>query len=236
MRYLSLSSWKRQLLLSVGVAIIYYGAARLGLLLAFEKTNASPVWPPSGIAFAAVLLLGYRVWPGIMLGALFANVMVFLANQASGIPSIFVVSFFIAIGNTLEAVSGAFLLHRFIGSYNPLDRAHEVFRFVAVALLMCLVSAIVGPTSLGLFGIVPWAAYGTIWFTWWIGDVAGVLILTPMLLAWWRRSRIRWAPRWLAETTLLFLVLFIVGQTIFSGWFSKSIIHSQAYVLIPFLL
>ena len=63
----SLTSLAKELAQVLVVAAVYYGAARLGLLLAFEKTNASPVWPPSGIAFAAVLLLGYRIWPGIML-------------------------------------------------------------------------------------------------------------------------------------------------------------------------
>src|SRR5881396_320491 len=56
-----------------GAAVLYYAAARLSLHLAFENTNASPVWPPSGIALALVLLLGYRVWPGILLGAFLAN-------------------------------------------------------------------------------------------------------------------------------------------------------------------
>jgi len=78
----SLVSWAIEVLI---VAILYYGAARLGLTLAFESTNASPVWPPSGIALVAALLLGYRVWPGIMLGAFLANVVVFIANHAADV-------------------------------------------------------------------------------------------------------------------------------------------------------
>jgi integral membrane sensor domain MASE1 len=113
----------KRLIEIVVIAIIYYGAARLGLLLAFQNTNASPVWPPSGIAFAAILLLGYRVWPGVMIGAFLANFVVFLANKPADIGPIIAVSSFIAMGNTLEAVSGAFLLHRFIGSRNPFDRS-----------------------------------------------------------------------------------------------------------------
>src|SRR5712664_2350219 len=74
------SRWALEILI---VALLYYGGASLGLRLAFEKTNASPVWPSSGIALAAVLLLGYWVWPGIMLGAFLANVVGFLAHHAA---------------------------------------------------------------------------------------------------------------------------------------------------------
>src|SRR3989442_445238 len=102
-------SWAIEVLV---VAILYYAAARLGLLLAFEKTNASPVWPPAGIAFAAVLLRGYRVWPGIMLGAFLANGVVFLGNHAAHVFAIVAVSSGIGIGNTLAAALGRALLDR----------------------------------------------------------------------------------------------------------------------------
>ena len=76
--------WARTSLLITCVSGAYYGSAHLGLLLAFQQTNASPVWPPSGIAFAAVLVFGYRVWPGVTIGAFLANLVVFLGNQATG--------------------------------------------------------------------------------------------------------------------------------------------------------
>ena len=107
-------SWAIEVLV---VAILYYAAARLGLRLAFEKTNASPVWPPSGIAFAAVLLRGYRVWPGIMLGAFLANVVVFIGNHAADVFTIVAVSSVIGLGNTLEAIVGRALLGRLIGPF-----------------------------------------------------------------------------------------------------------------------
>src|ERR1700756_5049434 len=150
----------------IATAIIYYGAARLSLLLAFENTNASAVWPPSGIALAMILIVGYRIWTGIMIGAFIANVVVFLSNRSADIGSIVAVSFFIGIGNTLESVCGAFLIDRFVGSRNPLERSKDVFTFVLIALVMCLVSSIIGPTSLCLAGMVHWGLYRTVWFTW----------------------------------------------------------------------
>src|SRR5881628_3582179 len=94
----------------LGAAVLYYAAARLGLLLAFEKTNATPVWPPSGIALAAVLMRGHRALAGVYLGAFLANVHVFFANQTAAPATILIVSAFIALGNTLEALTGERLL------------------------------------------------------------------------------------------------------------------------------
>src|SRR5262245_39838357 len=143
----SLPPWATRHLEVVAVAVVYYAAARLSLPLAFEKTNASPVWPPAGIAFAAVLLAGTRVWPGILAGAFLANVHVFLLNQSSDIFTILQVSAFMGIGNTLEAVSGPALLRRFGITGDPLDRLGGVFKFVAAAFLMCLLSSFIGPAG-----------------------------------------------------------------------------------------
>src|SRR2546427_462937 len=163
------------------VAMLCHGAANLSLRLALEKANASPVWPPSGIALAAVLLWGYRIWPGILLGAFLANVVAFFANQAASARTIVVVSSAIGIGNTLEAVVAAFLLHRLVGARSPFYRAQDVFKFTAAALLACCVAPSVGPTSISLAGIAPSPVYGTIWFTWWLGDTTGILLVTPLL-------------------------------------------------------
>lgn len=170
------------------MAAIYYGSAHLGLLLAFEKTNASPVWPPSGTAFAALFVLGCRVWPGVAIGAFLANVVVFLVNQTSGVPEVVALSLWIAIGNTLEAVCGMMLLRRLGAATGPFNRALSVFKFLGTALLMCLVSSTVGTTGLAVFEVAPWVMYSQIWFTWWLGDLAGVLILTPALLSLFERS------------------------------------------------
>ena len=180
--------------------------------LALEKTNASPVWPPSGIALAAVLLLGYRVWPGILLGAFFANVVAFLANQAASALTIAVVSSAIGIGNTLEAVVAAFLLRRWVGARSPFDRAQDVFRFTAAALLACCVAASVGATGIALAGIAPPFVYGTIWLTWWLGDTTGILLVTPLLLTWSARSQQRWEFRKHVEAVLLFVSLVVIGR------------------------
>ncbi len=221
----------------IAIAIIYYGAARLSLLLSFQHTNASPVWPPSGIALAMILLLGYRIWPGIMIGAFVVNVVVFLANKVAGIGSIVAISSSIGVGNTLEAVSGAYLLHRVIGSRNPLNRSQDVFIFVYAALLMSVISSTIGTTSLYLVGIIPGALYRTVWFTWWLGDTVGVLILTPFLWAWFKQPLIRWRLGLVVESTLFLVLLFVVCQIVFGGWVPIVVInYPLAFTIIPFIV
>src|SRR6266481_9862816 len=86
------------------ITIVYFIAGKLGLSLAFLHASASPVWPPTGIALAALLLLGYRVWPAIFVGAFLVN-----ATTVGSIAT----SLGIATGNTVEALCGAWLVNHF---------------------------------------------------------------------------------------------------------------------------
>lgn len=225
------------------VALVYYGAARVGLWLALENTNASPVWPPSGIGLAAVLLLGHRIWPGIFAGAFLGNITVFLQNQtpAADPAALYTASCFIGIGNTLEAVTGAFLLRRFVVSRNPFERARDVFKFSGIAFLACLASSGIGPLTLGLLEIIPWALYRTVGFTWWLGDVVGILVLTPFILILSEGVKNRGTagstPGRAAEFLLLFALLSVVGGAIFGGTSHLGMEHYQlSYLVTPFIL
>ncbi|HEY2704722.1 MAG TPA: EAL domain-containing protein [Candidatus Dormibacteraeota bacterium] len=160
-----------RLLLVLGT---YYLAARLGLLLSFRHTNVSPIWPPSGIAVAALLLLGGRVWPALTLGA-------FLANLTTGLPPL--VAAAIAAGNTLEYVLAAFLLRR-SGVHPSLDRLRDVVALVGLGCALSpLVAATTGTLSLWAGGIAATADLPTIWTLWWLGDGMGILVVTSVLLA-----------------------------------------------------
>src|SRR5262245_52865604 len=88
----------------IAMAVLYFAAAKLGLSLAFDAPQVTAVWPPSGIALAALLLYGFHVWPGVFIGA-------FLANITASEPAL--AAFGIASGNTLEAIAGAWMLQRF---------------------------------------------------------------------------------------------------------------------------
>src|SRR5438105_7882718 len=126
----------------IGVlTLVYFIAGKLGLKLAFLYASASPVWPPAGIALAALLLLGYRVWPAIFVGAFLVNL-----TTAGNILT----SLGIATGNTLEAAIGAWLILRFAGGTRVFDRAYDVFRFALAVALSALVSPSIGLTGLAL--------------------------------------------------------------------------------------
>lgn len=219
------------------VAVVYYAAARLGLLLAFEHTNASPVWPPSGIAFAAMLLCGYRIWPGIFLGAFFSNLIVFLAHFSHEPGTVALVSCAIGIGNTLEAVIGTFLLRRLTAYSNPFLKIADVFKFLVTALLMCSLGASVGTASLLLSKLVPPSLFGVIWYTWWLGDVTSVLIVAPFILRCFMKPFFR--PRFdaLAVFIAVSSVFLLIGGIIFFGGTFESHFVQEVFVyfLIPFV-
>src|SRR5256886_227017 len=163
------------------VAVAYYAAARVGLLAAVAQSVVSSAWPPSGVALAALLLLGLRLWPGIALGA-------FLLNWTAGVSAAGAVG--IATGNTLEAVAGAWLLGRMMDFRPSLERARDVIALVVVgALASTTLSATLGVARLWASGAVAPDALRRLWFVWWSGDALGDLLVAPLLLTWARAAR-----------------------------------------------
>jgi len=195
------------------VAIIYIIAGKIGLNLASLHASASPVWPPAGIALAAILLFGYRMWPAIFAGAFLVN----LTTAGDVVTSIG-----IAIGNTLEALAGAWLVNRFAGGKNVFDRPQGVFKFAIAAALGSVVSPLFGVTSLALDGFADWTKYGAIWVTWWLGDVTGDLIFTPLVLLWGIRWNLAWKKAEAVEVGVLLLLLGLLSAVVFGGWLEVS--------------
>src|SRR2546426_3251859 len=148
---MKLSRWVTYLVIVAVLAAVYLIAAKLGLKLAFVHASATAVWPPTGIALAAFLVFGYRVWPGIFIGAFLANVLT---------EGTVATSLGIAAGNTLEGLTGAYLVNRFAGGRNVFDRPHDILKFAVLAgTISTMVSATVGVTSLSLGGFANWADY-----------------------------------------------------------------------------
>ena len=160
--------------LMLALAAVYYGAAKLGLSLAFTTPSVTAIWPPTGIALAAILLFGFRAWPGIALGA-------FLANAWTDVPLYSTLG--ITAGNTLEALVGAFLLSRFADFRPSLDRVRDVLAlFVLAGVLSTMVSATIGTTSLLIGDEITGGDFGVTWRTWWLGDMGGDLVVATALL------------------------------------------------------
>jgi PAS domain S-box-containing protein len=157
------------------LAALYFATAKLSLILAIPPGYATAVWPPSGLALAAVLLAGNRAWPGIWLGAALANITV----QSSALTAIFIGS-----GNTLEAVVGASLIRHFIGVPRRFGSGEDVFKFVGLVAIASMIAATIGVLSIVATGAIPWADIPAHWRTWWQGDVTGIIIVTPLILLW----------------------------------------------------
>jgi diguanylate cyclase (GGDEF)-like protein len=188
---------------------IYFVSGKLGLMLAYVNVSASAVWPPTGIALAAMLALGHRVWPAILLGAFLVNITT--AGSAA-------TSLGIATGNTLEAIIGAYLVNRFANGRQVFNRAQDVFMFAFLAAMVSTaVSATFGVTTLSLGGFSSWADYGRVWLTWWLGDATGALIVAPVALLWYLDPRPRWNRKQLLEGTLILLAVVSVGLAVFGG-------------------
>ena len=186
----------------------YYGSAKLGLTLAFENGSVTAVWPPTGIALAALVLWGYRMWPGVALGAL-------LANGWTGIPLLAVLG--ITAGNTLEALAGAYLLRR-VADFRPsLERVRDVVALVALGgALSTTISATIGVTTLLAADQISGEQFGSVWRTWWLGDLGGDLIVAPALLVAATHWPFRRAPGGPLEAAGLGVVLVGVSLVVFS--------------------
>ena len=233
------------------IALTYYILARVGLQLEFAGSQATPVWPPSGFAFAALLLWGMRAGGGVFLGALCANITDFFVKAGGGSefieiggllqflsehPVHIAISALIAAGNTLEAVAGWYLVGRFSTGTEYLKSIHGVLVFCATTPVMCAISSTVGVTSLVAGGVLPAALYAPVWFTWWLGDITGILIVTPFVVAWCRIGQYRFDTSTVFASALVLLVLFLFSEMTFNAWFDVLFLQRVAYFLFPILL
>jgi diguanylate cyclase (GGDEF)-like protein len=214
----------RQVALLVGLAIVYTAAGKLGLRLGLVNPSASPVWAPTGIALAAFIVAGDKVWPAIFAGALVYN----LTTAGS-----FATSLAVATGNTLEGLIGGFLVHRWANGTRAFERGADVVRFAALGgLAATAISPTIGVTSLALGDFVTWNDYVPVWLTWWLGDAAGALIVAPPLIMWSSRPHIDWTWERLGETAALFFVLVVLGSLAFGPLGGPSL----GFLCIPVLI
>lgn len=213
----------------VALTVAYFLAGKLGLMMAFVNPSASPVWPPTGIALAALLLLGYRFWPAIFLGAFLVNV-----TTAGSVAT----STGIATGNSLEALLGAYLVNRFANGRKVFDKPHDIFKAAVLAGgLSTAVSATIGVTSLAISGYADWGEFGAIWFTWWLGDVSSVLIVAPLVVLWSLDSRVEWTQRETLKALVLLLIVSLMGLVVFGGFLPPGISDQPlTFLALPFLI
>jgi len=202
----------RRVALLFGLAAVYYFAAKLGLRFAYINSSVTTIWPPAGIALAAFVLLGYRVWPAILGAA-------FLANYST--TGVVLPSIGIAIGNTLEGLLAAYLVNRFARGGRVFDRVRDILRFtVLAALVSTTVSATIGVLALILGGLASWQDAPRVWLTWWLGDAVGDIVIAPALIIWIGvKPGPPWSGKRYVEALALALVTALVTFALFGGLF-----------------
>jgi PAS domain S-box-containing protein len=219
---------KRIVLLNLALALVYFVLARMGLEFAYVQEMATLIWMPTGLSLAAVLLGGYRLLPGVALGA-------FLTPLASPVP--LWVCFATSAGNTLEAFLGALFLTRFTDFQISFPRIRDVRNFLLwAALLSTTASATVGVGTLCTAGIVAWEQFPAVWLIWWLGDAVGNMLVAPLILVW---SRL---PRWQLDNWLEFALVLaltsLVTLAVFGGWIPSPRVepYPLAFLVFPLLI
>ncbi|MDQ8022789.1 MAG: PAS domain S-box protein [Moraxellaceae bacterium] len=184
----------RYLLSVLLLVLAYLVSGRLGLMLATPPDYATAVFPAAGIALGVLLVGGWRLWPGVWLGAMLLQSM---ALPETGQPHAWGVAAMIATGSTLQALAGQWLIRRFSGYPQPLQRGWQILLMLLLGgPVSCLVSSSTGVAVLGWMGVLPDDALTWNWLTWWAGDSLGVLTFMPLVLCVagqpaeeWRRRR-----------------------------------------------
>ena len=218
---------RRALINGAALTVAYVSAARLGFELAFAAEQVTTVWAPTGIAQAALLLWGVRLWPGVWAGA-------FLANAFSNAP--LWTAGAIATGNTLEAVALVWLLGR-TGFDPSLSRVNDAARFVLFgAVGVTTISATIGVVTLCAAAVQPWQRFADLWSAWWVGDALGALVIAPVILTAARPVHTRKTRRWVRVIVTMAasgaLAAFVFGGS--TGSMAGS--GPLHYVLFPFVI
>ena len=212
----------------VSLAFIYVLAGIAGLKLDAVAGFATLVWAPSGIALAALLIRGYRLWPGIMLGALVTNVL-----NGAAVP----VAVGISVGNSLEPLAAAYALRQIPGFRRSLDRLVDAFSLiVAAAVVSTAISATIGVVSLYAGGIVPPAGLAETWRAWWLGDMIGVLLFAPVLLVFSVEKPFPSWEVWLEASTLAVCLIAVTLIVFSSAGGASGSLFGGAYLFFPLFI
>lgn len=185
--------------------------AKFGLGLQAVSRFATLIWIPTGFSLAVLLLNGYRYWPAIIIGA-------FSVNLFTGAPPFVAVG--IAIGNTLEAVIGVYLLKNYYGFMNSLSRLKDVLALIFVAAPFAgAVSATIGVLSLLLGNVIDSSKFWVTWLPWWVGDMISCFIVTPVILLWSQKINFHIIPQRILELLTLTALTVIMGIFVFKGFY-----------------
>lgn len=219
------------------VTLVYLLVARTSLLLALPGSNASPVWPPSGIALAFFLMCGYRVSPGIATGAFLANLWSMLSGDLTHgylVPAI--VGVVTAIGNTLEGIAGYWLINRFSILASLFTRVRAVVGFTLIAFVMSLVSAGAGPAAFCISNLASWDFYPSFFLTWWLGDATGIIIFAPAVYTILNIKVSEFEPKEIVESTIICLCFTLMSFIVFTNSPNHLLSLLMPFIFFPLII
>lgn len=220
----------------VFVAVAFYASACLGYFLMFDNTNTPPTWPPSGIAFALILLLGRQAWPGITIGSLVASLMSHWNDASLPTHAIISISSFTAAAHTLEALMGNWLVKKWIRDDFPFVTSRGTFQFLFVAVLMCLTSAVIGTFVLYTSKVILTENILKVSLSWFVGNVVGVLLFTPFILSLVRRNHFKFSSEKALEVSLFLIGTLGIVFLLQVEYFSTTIQRALPFLILPFFL
>jgi PAS domain S-box-containing protein len=209
------------------LAAAYFGAAKLALLVAIPPGYATAIWPGSGIAVAALFLAGNRLWPGVWIGSIAANLTIEGSIFASAV---------IATGSALQAVTGAELIRRYTGVPSEFRRAGDVVKFFGLAALTATVAPTCALLPLGLAHPMSGTELFRNWLTWWQGDATGIILVTPLVLSWAAPSRLAWTRARIAEGLAFAVLLLAATHAVFSGGSEDNAAYATTFLIVPFII
>lgn len=211
------------------LALIYFLSAKVGQFLSILPGNVTPIWPPSGIALAAIILYGYQMWPGILIGSILGATWALDVTSWITIIKTLYIGSIIAVGVTLQGLAGGYLIKKYIPTGQIFRKPINIIKFFILSVLSCIIGSTVGATTIAFFGFGDWEHYLTIWTTWIVGDSAGILTFTPFILVWFKKPLFKLTSSSLYEIVLLITLLLISTRLII------DLPYNLAYLFIPFL-
>ncbi len=218
------------------IASVYFFVGQDGFWLAEENDNVTTLISASGIALAAILLLGDFIWPGILIGSFLYNVVLFLPDISLTWSTVIFSSLIISIGNTLQGLIGAHLINRLCNNYNPFEKTKDVFRFTYITLLICIITATITTITVNVVNIQTNVNHDNLWFSSWTSEVSGIFLLVPLLLGWSRKYSVKRDKKYITSFVLLYVSVLLIDGFIFFEWLPQIAQFRKVYLTIPILL
>jgi PAS domain S-box-containing protein len=212
----------------VAVALVYFVCAKLGLRFAGASPSATAIWPGTGVALAAILLLGFDIWPWLLIGSFVTNL-----TTAGTVAT----SAAIAAGDTFEALLAAYMVVKFANGREVFHRVEDVFKFALFSGLGCLAAASIGTVSVQLGGFSRGASPASVALTWWVGDTVSAILLAPALMLWWDRKSLQQTTAHPLESAAAVVSLLGAGLVLFGGVLPASLHRvPMAFLCIPLVV